>query len=84
MKIPGRTLYSVFPLPRQAVSFDNTVYIAVDNRLKTVPVEVARVEGENTYVAHGLNVGDMVVTTRLIDPMENALLQITNKRETKS
>ena len=84
VKIPGRTLYSVFQLPRQAVSFDNTVYVAVDNRLKTVPVKVARMEGENTYVAHGLNAGDMVVTTRLIDPLENALLQITNKRETKS
>jgi len=84
VKIPGRTLFSVFPLPRQAVSFDNTVYIAVDNRLKTVPIKVVRVEGENTYVAHGLNAGDRVVTTRLIDPLENALLQITNKRETKS
>ena len=58
--------------------------IAVGNRLKTVPVKVARVEGENTYVAHGLNAGDMVVITRLIDPMENALLEITNKKETKS
>ena len=84
VKIPGRTLHSVFQLPRQAVSFDNTVYIAVDNRLKTVPVKVARVEGENAYVADGLNAGDMVVTTRLIDPLENALLQITNKKETKS
>jgi RND family efflux transporter MFP subunit len=84
VKIPGRTLHSVFQLPRQAVSFDNTVYIAVDNRLKTVPVKVARVEGENAYVAVGLNAGDMVVTTRLIDPLENALLQITNKKETKS
>ena len=84
VNIPGRTLHSVFQLPRQAVSFDNTVYIAVDNRLKTVPVKVARVEGENAYVAEGLNAGDMVVTTRLIDPLENALLQITNKKETKS
>ncbi|OEU67385.1 MAG: hypothetical protein BBJ57_04045 [Desulfobacterales bacterium PC51MH44] len=84
VKIPGRTLHSVFQLPRQAVSFDNTVYIAVDNRLKTVPVKVARVEGENAYVADGLNAGDMVVTTRIIDPLENALLQITNKKETKS
>ena len=81
VKIPGRNLHSVFQLPRQAVSFDNTVYIAVDNRLKTVPVKVARVEGENAYVADGLNAGDMVVTTRLIDPLENALLKITNKSQ---
>jgi RND family efflux transporter MFP subunit len=79
VKIPGRTLHNVFRLPRQAVSFENTVYIAVDNRLKTIPVKVARVEGENAYVTDGLNAGDMVVTTRLIDPLENALLEITNK-----
>ncbi|MEE4354605.1 MAG: efflux RND transporter periplasmic adaptor subunit [Desulfatiglans sp.] len=79
VKIPGRTLNNVFRLPRKAVSFENTVHIAVDNRLKTVPVKVARMEGENVYVYGGLNAGDMVVTTRLIDPMENALLKITNK-----
>jgi hypothetical protein len=41
-------------------------------------------EGEYAYVADGLNAWDMVITTRLIDPLENALLQITNKKETKS
>ena len=84
VKIPGRTLSLVYQLPRQAVSFDNTVYVAVDHRLKTVPVKVARVDGEKVYVIHGINAGDMVVITRLIDPLENALLQITNKKDTKS
>jgi len=79
VKIPGRNLNNVFKLPRQAVSFENTVYLAVDNRLKTVPVKVARIEGESAYVADGLNVGDMVIITRIIDPLENTLLEITNK-----
>ena len=79
VKILGRTLHNVFRLPRQAVNFENTVYIAVDNRLKTLPVKVARVDGENAYITDGLNAGDMVVITRLIDPLENALLEITNK-----
>ncbi|MDY7031330.1 MAG: efflux RND transporter periplasmic adaptor subunit [Thermodesulfobacteriota bacterium] len=79
--IPGRSLKNVFRLSRQAVSFQNTVYLVVDNRLKTVPVKVARMEGENVYVCDGLKVGDMVVTTRLIDPLENALLEITNKSQ---
>ena len=81
IKIPGRTLNNVFRLPRQAVSFENTVYLAVDNRLKTVPVKVARMEGENVYVHSGLIAGDMVVTTRLINPLENALLEITNNSQ---
>ena len=86
VKIPGRTLYNVFRLPRQAVSFENTVYIAVKDRLKTLPVNVVRVDGENAYLAGGINTGDMVVTTRLIDPLENALLEITNrsKKDNKS
>ena len=81
VKIPGRTLNNVFRLPRQAVSFENTVHLAVDNRLKTVPVKVARMEGENVYVYGGLIAGDMIVTTRLIDPLENALLEITNNSQ---
>ena len=79
VEILGRTLHNVFRLPRQAVNFENTVYIAIDNRLKTLPVKVARVDGENAYITDGLNAGDMVVITRLIDPLENALLEITNK-----
>ena len=81
VKIPGKILNNVIQLPRQAVSFENTVYLAVSNRLKTVPVKVARIEGEHTYVADGLNVGDMVVVTRVIDPLENALLKITNQSQ---
>jgi RND family efflux transporter MFP subunit len=81
VKILGKTIHNVFRVPRQAVSFENTVYIANGNRLKTVPVKVARMEGENAYVAEGLNAGDMVVITRLIDPLENALLEIANKSQ---
>jgi multidrug efflux pump subunit AcrA (membrane-fusion protein) len=81
VKIPGRTLYNVFRLPRQAVSYENEVHIAIKDHLKTVPVNVARVDGNNAYVTDGLKVGDMVVTTRLIDPLENSLLEITNRKE---
>jgi RND family efflux transporter MFP subunit len=84
VEILGRTLHKVFRLPRQAVSFENTVYTAVDNRLRTVPVEVVRIDGEYAYVAEGLNIGDTVVITRLIDPLENALLEITNKSTKES
>jgi RND family efflux transporter MFP subunit len=76
VQIPGRTLTGVFRLPRQAVSFENTVYTMVDNRLKTVSVNVARLEGDFAYIAGGLKPGDTVITTRLVDPLENALLEI--------
>ncbi len=76
VKIPGRTLNNVFRLPRQAVSYENTVHIAVKDRLKTLQVNVARVDGNNAYVSEGLKDGDIVVITRLIDPLENSLLEI--------
>ena len=76
VKIPGRMLSNVIRLPRWAVSFDNTVYLATDHRLKTVPVEVARIEGEETFVSAGINPGDHVIITRLVDPLENALVEI--------
>jgi len=77
VRIPGRTLHNVIRLPRWAVSFENTVYLSNDDRLKTVPVEVARVEGEEAFVSGGLNPGDVVITTRLTDPLENSLLELT-------
>ena len=75
--IPGRTMRDVYRLPRQAVSFENKIYLVnADNRLKTVDVTVDRTEGESVYVGQGLNPGDTVILTRLIDPLENALLEI--------
>ncbi len=77
VEIPGRTMRSVFRLPRQAVSFENEVHLAnAHNRLETVSVTVARVDGESVYVSQGLSPGDTVITTRLIDPLENALVDI--------
>ena len=61
------------------MSFENTVYVVLDNRLKTVPVKVARIEGENVYINAGLHAGDTIVTTRLVDPLENTLLEVTSK-----
>jgi multidrug efflux pump subunit AcrA (membrane-fusion protein) len=80
--IPGRTMRGVFRLPRQAVSFENKAFLAnAEGRLKTVGVTVVRIEGEFVYVDQGLNPGDTVIVTRLIDPLENALLDIAGTAE---
>lgn len=76
VEIPGKTLRNVYPLPRWAVSFKDTVYLAEADRLKTVPVTVARIEGEEALVSGGLQTGDQVIVTRLVDPLENALLEV--------
>ncbi len=81
--IPGKNLENVYRLPRHAVTFKNTVYTVVGNRLKTISVKTARVEGDFAYISDGLKPGDKVITTRLVDPLENILIEIThsNKKE---
>ncbi len=81
VEIPGKTLENVVRLPRWAVSFENTVFVADENRLKTVPVRVSRIEGEEAFISEGLSAGDPVIVTRLVDPLENALLEIPDTPE---
>jgi RND family efflux transporter MFP subunit len=82
--IPGKTLKNIYRLPSWAVSYKNTVYKIQDSRLKTIPVKVARVEGDTAIVSHGLQPGDLVVFTRLADPLENILLEVTNLNTQRS
>jgi RND family efflux transporter MFP subunit len=84
VSIPGRLMKDVIRLPRRAVSFKNTVYISNDSRLKTIPVKVLRSEGDYAFITEGLRPGDQVITTRLVDPLENALLDIENTGSEKS
>ena len=78
--VPGKRIQNVVRLPRWSVSFENTVYLATEeSRLKTIPVKVIYAEGENVFVSEGLTPGQTVVTTRLSDPLENALLAVTVK-----
>ena len=76
VSIPGRDLSSAMEVPRAAVSYKNTVFMVSEGRLKTIPVEVARVDNDFAYITGGLNAGDKVIITRLVDPLENTLLEI--------
>lgn len=76
VEIPGRILNNVIRVPRWAVSFKNTVYISKDKRLKTVPVTVAHKAGDDVFISDGLLPDDLVIITRLVDPLENTLLKV--------
>lgn len=80
-EIPGRSLQQVVELPRWAVSFKNTVYVVRENRLETVPVKVARVQANKAYISEGLAEGDMVITTRLANPLERSLVEISSQSD---
>jgi RND family efflux transporter MFP subunit len=75
VSIPGETLERVFRLPRQAVSFDNTVHLVVDGRLKSVTVSLASADDRFALVSGGLNPRDHVIVSPLADPLENSLVR---------
>ena len=76
VSIPGHELKQVVRLPRWSVTFNNNAYLAKDGRLVTVPVQVARMEGDEAFVSAGIQPGDTVITTRLTSPLEGNLLDI--------
>lgn len=82
VSIPGKIMQNVIRLPRWAVTFENRIYTVVDDRLKTIPVTVIRAEGDSVYITGEISDGDTVITTRLVDPLENSLVAITNSQET--
>ncbi len=75
VELPGRSLSEVFVLPRASVTFDGRAYLSEDGKLRTVEVDVLRSEGDYVYVRGGLNPGDLVITTRLVAPLEGINLE---------
>ena len=40
------------------------------------PVDVMHIAGETAYISKGLSTGDIVVVTRLVNPLNNSLLNL--------
>lgn len=78
VSIPGAIMKQVVELPSQAVSFKHTVYRIHEQRLETIPVTVARVQDGKSYISAGLGQGDLIITTRLVDPLERSLVQVVS------
>ncbi len=75
VEITGNSLKSVYRLPSWAVTFDGMAYVAEGERLRRVKVNTVRNQGEDSFVDEGLNPGDLVVLTRLVDPAPGILLE---------
>ena len=76
VEIPGRMLEGVFRVPRWSVGVDQSVYLAVDGRLVTRPVRVAYTYEDFALIDQGLEEGDILVATRLVDPLERSRLDL--------
>jgi len=64
LTLQGRTLSKVVELPRQALREDDRVWVMdAENRLRILPVEVARRERDLVLVSQGLSGGEQVVVS---------------------
>ncbi len=65
VKVFGRTVAGLIPVPRHAVHEGNLVWVAEDGVLRIRQVEIARSDRAIAYVTDGLTDGDRVVVTAL-------------------
>jgi hypothetical protein len=65
VRVFGRTVTGLMPIPRYAVHEGNQVWVAEDGVLRIRRVEVARSDREVAYISDGLSDGDRVVVTVL-------------------
>ncbi len=65
VRIFGRTLDDVVPIPRYAVHEGNRVWVFDDGRLDIRDVEVLRSDREQALVSSGLDAGDLVIVSAL-------------------
>ncbi|HCY84081.1 MAG TPA: hypothetical protein DHV36_02990 [Desulfobacteraceae bacterium] len=79
VSIPGKPIKGLYRLPRWLVTTDNTIYVAENDRLATRRVERVYAEGDDVFLTGDIQPGDLLITTRLVEPMENASLKIVGE-----
>ena len=79
-EIEGRSAGNVVVLPRRALQGDNTVLVAnAERELEVRDVTVVRAEPHRVYISHGVDDGELVVTTMLEAPIPGTRLAISGE-----
>lgn len=85
VRIPGKIAHNVVQVPLESVSFSRddegyrSMFIAKEAedgnlRLDSIRVRESHIDGESIFISEGLEEGTKIVTTRLINPLANSLL----------
>jgi multidrug resistance efflux pump len=74
----GRSIKDTVKIPTSVLNSDNTVYVARGKKLKTISVTKVMEDGDNTYISGLFDPRDQIIVTKLVNPIENALLNIAN------
>ncbi|MFO7875913.1 MAG: efflux RND transporter periplasmic adaptor subunit [Desulfovermiculus sp.] len=83
IKIQGRTLHDVTPLPRRALRNDQKVWVVQDGQLDIRPVQIAWKDREQVYIDQGLTPGDQVVLSPLSTPVQGMSLRVSEGEDQK-
>ena len=88
--IPGKIAPKVVAVPAEAVGFDQqadearTIFVAVpdaegDLRLQRRRVVESHIEEGFVYLSSGVEPGELIITTRLVNPLENSLIETVDE-----
>ena len=69
-------VFGQFLLVREEFSFEGEVYVAEGDLLQRRAVMVLRSQGEEAFVSEGLQPGDLVIVTRLLNPLPGMRVDI--------
>lgn len=79
--LQGRTLDRVVEIPRRALRENDSVWVMdAENRLRIVPVEVARLERDTALIKGGLDGDEQVVVTPLSGAVPGLLLRCAEQQ----
>ncbi|MFK7910813.1 MAG: efflux RND transporter periplasmic adaptor subunit [Akkermansiaceae bacterium] len=86
--ITGRKLQNVIEIPRSALRQDNTVLtLTNENKLKTMPVKIARTTRDTVIISSGIPDGTKVIVSPIempVDGMEVAVEEAADAGENKT
>ncbi|HCY84480.1 MAG TPA: hypothetical protein DHV36_05030, partial [Desulfobacteraceae bacterium] len=70
--LSARSVSGVVKIPAGSLNADDTVYLARDGKLKTLPVVRETSGKDSVWISGDFLPGDRIITTPLTNPMENA------------
>lgn len=81
VRIPGKVMEEVYRVPREAINFDGTIYLARNGRLETTHVDIVHEHENDAFLSSGLAPGDLVILTQLVNPFEGAPLDVVQREQ---
>jgi len=77
VRIPARSPARCIRLPLPAVTHERTVFVSETDRLQTRPIRLLHEDDQFAYITGNLEAGEIVITTKLVTPLEGSLLTVS-------